>query len=67
MKFNYMKLFKRLQSLAPEWDAIIAVESKPFEDGRDDIVRVGRCIRISINFFRIFILKFDLIINYWWK
>ncbi len=63
-----MKLIKQLQGVAPEWNALIAYEIKDFEDTRDDgVIRVGKCIRLSINFFRIFIFKFDLIINYWWK
>ena len=63
-----MKLFTRLQNIAPEWNSIIGFESKPFEDTRDGyLIRVGRCIRISINVFRIFIFKFEVIINYWWR
>jgi hypothetical protein len=63
-----MKLIKQLQGVAPEWNALVAYEIKDFEDQSDnEVIRVGKCIRISINIFRIFIFKFDLIINYWWR
>lgn len=63
-----MKLFKQFAGTAPEWDAFIGYEAKDFEDVRDnEKVRVGKCIRISINIFRIFILKFELVLNYFWK
>lgn len=63
-----MKLIKQFDNIAPLWNAFIGYEIKDFEDhSNSECIRVGKCIRISINFFKIFIIKFDLVINYFWR
>jgi len=63
-----MKFITQLKDLSPEWNSLIAYEIHPFEDrGEDDKIYVGKDIRISFNFFRLFIIKIEFVINYFWR